>query len=281
MKGKTRLKVKDFEAQSPTARIAKAFFIDPLMNYVLPRKWLMYYAKKYPDSMLGQAHADPGGWRSMRRAYEQDSSTDWFAFVNGLVSTLPRALRNRKRLAVRMIAEILDAAEGEDFHIVGVGSGMGSNVIEGMEASGNKRVEACLVDRNSEPFEHGKLLAVRHGVAERVRFLEGDARDIESMAGWHPELVTLIGIVEYLKDDEVLGLLEAIGGAMEKGGRVIVNSMSRRYGTMRFLRRMFDLHFMHRTPAEVCELLVAKGFRVIEAHKEPLGVYHLLVGVKQ
>ena len=281
MTGAMGLRKEGFEFQSPTARLAKALVFDPFLNYVIPRRVLMHYARKYPGSMVGVSHADPGGWRSMQRAYAPNGKGDWFGFVSVFLSTFPRALRNRKRLAVRTIAGILDEAGDGDFHIVGVGSGMGSNVIEGLAASRNKRAQARLVDRNSEPFEDGRALARQHGVSDRVRFMEGEACEIESMVGWHPELVTLIGIVEYLRDEEVLGLLDAIAGAMEKGGKVIVNSMSRGYGTARFLKRMFDLRFEHRTPEEVGRLLAARGFKVIRKQAEPLGVYHLLVGVKQ
>ena len=55
-------------------------------------------------------------------------------------------------------------------------------------------------------------------------------------------------------------------------------SLSPAHGNDRFFRRVFGLHMIHRTPRELRDLLEPAGFGEFVTLREPLGVYHVLVG---
>ena len=50
------------------------------------------------------------------------------------------------------------------------------------------------------------------------------------------------------------------------------------HGTDRFVRRIFGLNIIHRSPEELAALLAPAGFTDVVSIPEPLGVYHVLVG---
>lgn len=258
--------------------IMKALVFNPITNYCVTRESLTRSMVKNPSEMGLASIEDPGGWKSMRAAYRNKPGVNWLDRMIVNYGTFPKALRNRKRVSVDLLAALIDACEEDHVHLVAVGAGGGNNVLGAMAIAKHPNVRACLIDINAGAFEYGKEVASELDLSDRVQFIEGDACDIRTMVDWDPELVSLIGIIEYLSDEELLRLLGAMRDAMTAGSHVLVNSISHRHGIGRFLRRVFRLNLNYRSPARVSELLAEAGFDTFHVQDEPMNVYHLLVG---
>lgn len=267
----------EFEREGAVKRLVKAAITNPLGNY-LPASWLKGLLR-FGESELAAANwEDPGGWRSMVISYNGRPRQVADRLLVG-AGTMAKALRNRKRLATRLLARLIDEVGGDPVHVLCLGAGPGYVITDAM-AQARRQSVATLVDLNSDAFDYGRQLAADRGVAERVRFVQGDARHVRGMLDHVPDLVKMLGICEYLTDEQIRDIASAVADVMPPGAPIVVNSLSDRHGTDRFFRRVFGLHMIHRAPEALEALMAPAGFDGFVSLAEPLGVYHVIVGRK-
>jgi len=265
----------EFERFSPLRRAMKTAIINPLANY-LPSgvvKTLLRFGK----SELAAANwTDPGGWRSMVISYNGQCRqiADKFLVRAG---TIPTALRNRKRLGARVLARLIDGVDHEPVYVLCLGAGPGHIILAAMQQT-RRKVLATLVDLSGEAFDYGRELARELGLREQVRFVQGDVRDVEQMLDHPPDVIKMLGICEYLTDEQITDIARAVADVSPAGAALVFNSLSKAHGTDRFFRRVFGLHMIHRSPQHLQGLMAAGGFENFVSVREPLGVYHVMVG---
>jgi len=266
-----------FETFSALQRAFKRVFVNPLANYLpagLTRTML-----RFGKSELAAANwSEPGGWRSMVISYNGlcKQVADKILVKAG---TVPTALRNRKRLAARLLADLIDSDGSGSTHVLCLGAGPGQIITEAM-AQAKTASHATLVDINSDSFDFGRKLAAKRGLSERVRFIQADVRDLHEYLHEKPHVVKMLGICEYLNDEQIVGIARAAADVMPDGAPIVFNSISKSHGTDRFFRCVFGLHMNHRSPGELSGLMRQAGFGNFLAHREPLGVYHVIIGRK-
>jgi ubiquinone/menaquinone biosynthesis C-methylase UbiE len=268
----------EFEKAGPVARALRAALVNPFANYAPAGliRWLLRVTK----SELAAANwADPGGWQSMVISYE-GRCRQWADKVLVGGGTIPKALRNRRRLAGRILTSLMDACPHQPAEVVCVGAGPGIIIIDALKQSRN-RARATLIDLSDAAHGYAKDLAKRHGVHDRVRFITGDVRQIARYLDSRVDIVDMIGICEYLQDDQVVSIVQTLAAVMPAGGTVVLNSLSDRHGTDRFFRRVFGLHLNHRSVEKLSRLMHEAGLKTLEALGEPLGVYHIITARKQ
>ena len=265
----------EFERQGVIRRLLKAAVVNPLANYLPPG--LLKALLRFGKSELAAANwADPGGWRSMVISYHgrPRQVADKLLVAAGAMSM---GLRNRRKLGSRLLARLIDAADRQPAHVLCLGAGPGCIIMDAMRQAARDSV-ATLVDRNTEAFEYGRKLAEEFGLGERVRFVHGDARHIKPLLDRPPDVVKMLGICEYLTDEQIRGIASAVAEVMPAGAAIIFNSLSKAHGNDRFFRRVFGLHMIHRSPGELEALMARAGFGDFHSIREPLGVYHVIVG---
>jgi SAM-dependent methyltransferase len=266
------------ERLGPVKRAVKAIFINPLANY-LPAAVVKSILKFTESELAASNWKDPGGWRSMVISYENKPRKIADKVLVGS-GTMPMALRNRRMLAAAIMAGIIDRCPTEPVYVLCLGAGPG-HIITDAIAQARKPVQATLVDLSSDAFEYGRQLAQRHGLSDRMRFIQGDVRNVREMLGrQRVDLVKMLGICEYLTDEQIVDIIQTVAAVMPPGSAIVANSISRRHGTDRFFRRVFGLHMTYRSPAQLEALLSRGGLGEFTVTAEPLGVYHILVGRK-
>jgi len=250
--------------------------INPLANYMparAVRAMLRFGRSRFAEASWN----DPGGWRSMVLSYDADSPqlADKILISGG---TMPMALRNRKRLAGRVLARLINHCDkGEDVHVLCLGAGPGAIIMDAI-CQAQRPARATLVDINTDAFEYGRRQAAQRGIAERVRFIQSDVREMDRLLDSPPDIVKMLGICEYLPDDVLLPIAQAAARVMPGCGAIVLNSLEPTHGVDRFFRRVMDLHMIHRTPAELIALMGEAGFSDFLVFPEPLGVFNILVG---
>ncbi|MCK5114005.1 MAG: class I SAM-dependent methyltransferase [Phycisphaerae bacterium] len=265
----------EFEQQSLSKRIAKKLVINPLANH-LPAAWLKDWLRKGESELAHSNWKDPGGWRSMVISYEGNPPKAWDRIlVKG--GTIPMALRNRRKLAGRLISRLLDESQHHPAHALCLGAGPGHIITDAMLAAENP-CHATLVDISNDAFEYGRKVADEKGMLDSVKFIQGDVRDVKDMLTDRVDVVKMIGICEYLQDDQIVAIAEALREIMPNGSSIVFNSISTKHGTDKFFRRVFGLHMIHRTPQQLQALLEKAGFGDFVEFSEPLNVYHVIVG---
>jgi len=265
----------DFERVGPLRRALKRVLIHPFGNY-FPASVLRGVLRLAGSELARDSWADPGGWRSMALSYA-DRRPRLVDRLLCTLGTMPMALRNRRRLATRVLARLIDASPSDPVHVLCLGAGPGHVINDAMRAA-SREILATLVDTNEEACAYGEGVAEASGQGHRMRFIRGDAREVRDLLDRPPDLVTMLGLCEYLTDTQVTDIGRAVAGAMPPGAAIVTNSLSDAHGTDRFFRRVFGLDMIHRSPRAVADLLAPAGFADVASVAEPLGVYHVLVG---
>ncbi|MFP3938415.1 MAG: class I SAM-dependent methyltransferase family protein [Phycisphaerae bacterium] len=266
----------DFEKPGPVARAVKAGLVNPLVNHFIPAE-LLRAVLKFAKSELAESNwRDPGGWRSMVISYEGNPTQIADKFLVG-AGGIPMALRNRRRLGARLIARLIEQTGHEPVHVLCLGAGPGRIIIDAMSQA-RADSEATLVDLNSDAFDYGRRIAAEAGVGDKVRYIQGDVRDVKEMLEYPPDIVKMLGICEYLTDEQIVSIARAVAEVMPVGRSVVFNSISRAHGTDSFFRRVFGLHMNYRSPRELQELMGKAGFGNFVSVPEPTSVYHVIVG---
>jgi len=270
----------EFERIGPVKRALKRAVLNPLVNYI--PAGAMKSVLRFSKSELAQANwTDPGGWKSMVISYhgKPRQIADKF-LVNG--GAMSMALRNRRLLAARLLTKLIEQADiaGDDdsgVHALCLGAGPGRIIIDALlEAPASSY--ATLVDISSDAFDYGRQLAESCGVGDRVKYVQGDVRDVKDVLDPPPVVVKMIGICEYLTDEQIVDIARALTDVMAPGGSVVFNSISTAHGTDRFFRRVMGLHMIHRSPEQLSALFAQAGFGDFVSIPEPLDVYHVIVG---
>jgi len=270
----------EFERIGPVKRALKRAVLNPLVNYI--PAGAMKAVLRFGKSELAHANwTDPGGWKSMVISYHgKPPQIADRLLVNG--GAMSMALRNRRLLAARLLTKLIEQADraaddDKGIHVLCLGAGPGRIIIDALlEAPENSY--ATLVDLSSDAFEYGHQLADSCGVGDRVKYVQGDVRDVKDMLEPLPVIVKMIGICEYLTDEQIVDIAQALTEVMAPGGSVVFNNISTAHGTDRFFRRVMGLHMIHRSPEQLSALFAQAGFENFVSIPEPLGVYHVIVG---
>ncbi len=265
----------EFERPSGVGRVMKKLLINPIGNH-MPGKLLRGLLRFTRSELAKSNWIDPGGWRSMVISYDgsPERMVDRILVKSG---TIPMAARNRKKLAARLIAKLIDQVAQQPAHVLCLGAGPGHIIMEAMAQAGHQ-AEATLVDISEDAFDYGRQLAERCGLRDRVRFIQGDVRDIKKMLDNRVDIVKMIGICEYLEDDQIVSIVKAVSGMMPPNASIVFNSLSNRHGTDAFFRRVFGLHMIHRSVEQLQSLMGQAGFCDFDSFAEPLMVYEVVVG---
>lgn len=256
--------------------------LNPLINYLVPTKLLSDFLRKSKSPLLHESLLRPGGWRAMKITYDNGMPVDFIdkRMLKDAVLTL--SARNRRRMAVRSIGDLIQKYRvSGDVHIVGIGTGPGFNVLEAMVDAKTDRVFAYCIDEDADAFDFGRAMAARMGIGERVRYISGNAINLEHLLDVVPHIVKMVGILEYLNDDQVRDLLRVSHRRLSGGGTVLVNSMVGSHGVDRYMRRIFNWHLNYRSPERILRLFEECGFGDFNLRADPLGVYAIITGAKR
>ena len=272
-----------FEVLPWGQRLAK-LVVDPWRNYLLPGALWRKLMRRSRSPLIAESLRRPGSWQSMRIVYANDPPVGIMDRMAVRYNPISMASRNRRKLVVSLLSEMLKKrANAGPISILGVGAGPGLHVQEAICQSGINReqVAAYLIDRDSDAFEYGIECAKSRGIENCVTFVQGDARDIRRvLPNVSPQIVKLVGLVEYLTDDQLCDLLKAIRDVMVDGGQILTHGFVDRYKTARFIRRTFGLNHVYRTASHMQQLLESVGFHQIEICEEPMKIYPILTATR-
>jgi len=275
---KSEVKLEQF---SPLQKVLKKCVIYPFLNTIFPKSWIINFSKNSDSAFLKELSRGPGSWRSMMLSYDREvhkSFLDQWIYHTG---GLPVALRNRKRLVVQFLKELIEEHldEGE-VDIVSVGCGTGIHTIEGMARVTSEKVRAHLFDLDSEAFEVGEEIKHKHGLSHRVVFIKADVSTLPDHLSVKPQVVEMVGIIEYLSDEQMINLFERVNHLTALNSSILVNSIQPAHGMDKFLKRVFDFHLRYRSPENMMKLLEKCGYDNFEIANEPTGVYSVITGKK-
>lgn len=270
----------EFE-EFPPLQYAMKLLLDPFRNHLIPASWWRTLMGLSRSPLVAETLRRPGSWQAMQIVYANERPVDFIDRLAVRYNAISMASRNRRKLVTAKLTDVLATMSGQDhIAVVGVGAGPGLHVQDaiGRAKLQPTQVAAYLIDRDSEAFEYGRQCARERGLESAVHFVQGDARDIRRvLPSVSPDVVKIVGLLEYLTDEQVTELLSALHGVMAPAGRLLTHGMVDRFKTGPFVARTFGLRHVHRTGDHVAKLLRLVGFQTIEVFEAPMRVYPVLV----
>ncbi len=268
----------------PLSKIAKAFLINPMLNRIIPARFLKNYLSQSKSPLMQECLVRPGSWMSMELSYDKHAKAkDWIDFLALRWSAMPMALRNRRKIVSQVLAEFIQqyGADGK-VQILGIGAGPSRNLLSAVLLSGHKDIAATCIDLDSAAFAYGKKIWKDADLPEgSVEFLQGDAADLAREINIRPHIVKLVGILEYLDDASLQRLLELSRDCLRDGGMLLTHSIYPEHGVDRFMRRVFGLRLRYRSTEQIVGCLEQAGFGGFEIYPEPIGVYTIITALKK
>ncbi|MCB1194923.1 hypothetical protein KDK77_01945 [bacterium] len=272
----------EFEDFSALSKTLKTCVFNPFINYILPASLLKKVLRESKSNLMHESLRLPGSWQSMQICYDNPPAKDLIDHLVLRLGSFPVALRNRKKLMVKTIAEHIHAHKhNERVVLVGIGSGNAINAMHGIKHAGVEHVEGYFIDRESDAHTPGKHIAQSLKLHDKVKFIQGEAVDIHKFIPKKAHIFKLIGILEYLSDNDVKKILQVGHKNLAAGGTVITHSIEPAHGIDPFLKRVFGLKLNYRSPWHIRQLLEESGFLIQDVKPEPLQVYHAVTAIKK
>jgi hypothetical protein len=270
-----------FETIPFSKRFIRKWFVYPLLNYVVPKSMVMAYLSKSKSAFLKELLRGPGSWRTMMLSYEREMPTDamdrWI-YEHG---SFPVGLRNRKKMVVHLLAQLIEEhlLDGE-VDIVTVGAGTGIHTIEGMARVSSEKVRAHLFDLDDQAFEIGEAIGHKHGVGHRVKFIKADVAHLPQYVAVKPQILEMIGIAEYLSDEQLVRLFSQLRSLTSDNSCVIMSTLVPSHGLDNFFKRALGFHLYYRNTQQMLALLAQCGFDHFSVAYEPTHLYSIVIGRK-
>ncbi|MDB5345515.1 MAG: hypothetical protein JWP89_3892 [Schlesneria sp.] len=266
----------------PVAQVILKTVVDPLRNRLLPVSMLKRMANRSQSPLIQESLVRPGGWRSMSIVYENSKPVDWMDRMAVRYNPISMATRNRRKLVTAKLTELLKSLQNEpQIQLLGIGAGPGLHLQDAVvrAALPAKKVRISLIDLDSDAFEFGRQCAKERGLENSVEFVQGDAREIRRvLPDVSPHVVKIVGLLEYLTDEQALQLLSAMRDVILPSGRLLTHGLVDRYNSGPFLARTFGLSHVQRTEDDVRSLLKSAGFETLSVHHTPMQIYPVLIG---
>jgi SAM-dependent methyltransferase len=257
---------------------------NPWKNFLVPSSWLRRLLSQSQSPLLAESLMRPGGWRAMEIMYQNAEPIDWLDRQALRDNPISMAARNRRRIVTGLLARLIARYSAETaVTLLGVGAGPGQHIQRAIVESGIglERVRAYLVDRDDDAFANGRKLAASLGIAACVRFVKGDARRIrEALPEISPQIVKLVGLIEYLTDGQLAALLHSLRRVMPPGGSLLTHGFVDVYGMRRFLARVFGLRHRRRSARQLTVLLESTGFKIVDCVVDPTGIHPIFTAAR-
>jgi len=277
-----------YETNSWSRRLLN-FFLIPLLNLL-------------PGSLRGLArktHRSAGGiidkatsheaLEILYRDGEPHKTKGWlqaFFFNLWFTTNNPKAVRNRLRLVTRELSAELRKrfSDGKSVKILSIASGSARAVVDSLKLTQQETLPCSVffLDKNPKALEYSKAFAKESALPSNYTF--SWAEDTASNFPHHadaPDIVEMVGLLDYFSDEKVKELLALIREKLAPGG-VLITANIRNNLERPFLTNFVGWRMVYREPEDFYELARAAGFRDddLRVMVEPMGIHFVLVARK-
>lgn len=201
----------------------------------------------------------------------------------------PKAMRNRLRIVQRILRdEILLRlrASSRRILIMSLGGGSSRALIQALHEiphrpSVQELVRVVNVDKDRQAAALGRELAAGHGLGEVFRWVEGNSKDLGSIAEDDSvDIVEMVGLFDYFSDKIGEMILRRIHRKLKPGGLLVVGNVCP-HEEMPFVSKMGWPEMYYRHPDDLARLIAKGGFRMTsEIVTEPLGIHMIATARK-
>jgi len=194
-----------------------------------------------------------------------------------------QGLRNRLKLIKDELRKaVIEVNNGGEIKLISLACGSAESVIEIMaefKAKG-KIINALLIDIDEEALKRAQKIAEHYGLEKQIEVRKGSTYDIIEIAkNFKPQIVEMMGFLDYIKQEDAISLVAKIREALEPNGFLITCNICPNI-EQHFLKWVINWPMVYRTPEDFNDVAHKAGFKDYRLIYEPLKVHGLLVAKK-
>lgn len=197
-----------------------------------------------------------------------------------------RSIWNRLLLVKQEVGEaVLEVAKRKgSVRLLSIGSGSARPLLEIIASLLERKipVQSMLLDQNPEATKFSRALAQRLNL-NHTQWVTGNFfRLKQHCRSFHPDVIELVGLLDYLDDEEAVFLLKQVFLVLEPGGTLITGNIAPNMERLFVEKGVNWLPMVHRTEEGLEGLLREAGFAEnnIRIQREPLGI-HMVATVRK
>jgi extracellular factor (EF) 3-hydroxypalmitic acid methyl ester biosynthesis protein len=166
------------------------------------------------------------------------------------------AVKNRRRLLADTIAGLARTNGGAALHVTSIASGPARELFDVLAADRDGiDLHATCLDVDAEALAYTSAAASHAQVSDRFRFVHANAVKValgrDNVELGEQDLMYSVGLIDYLRDDLVVALLDWIHDRLRPGGTVIVGNFDVANPDKAFMDHLLEWRLIHRTSAEL------------------------------
>lgn len=207
----------------------------------------------------------------------------WFATDN------PKAVRNRLRLVTRELEKSILSAflRKEKVEILSIAAGSARAILDSINHDyfKNKNISVTFLDKNPLANEYSKNLITEFDFPHRykLRWVVDNAKNFPNYFkdGENPDIVEMVGLMDYFDDDAVLGIFSVIYEKMAQGGVFVTSNIVDNH-ERKFVTKLVGWPMIYRKPEDFFRLATNAGFKPqdLQFYYEPFKIHFLMVAKK-
>ncbi|MFH1608791.1 MAG: class I SAM-dependent methyltransferase family protein [Patescibacteria group bacterium] len=201
------------------------------------------------------------------------SSRFWEIFLSN-----SRSIRNRLLLVKKTIIKL--AEEKEKVNLLSIGSGSARPILETIRViDSRKSPKIMMIDMDEEAISYSKELALKFSF-NHTTWVSGHFFRVEKHCKkFKPNLIEMVGLLDYLNDKNVLFLLKEVFSTIENEGYLITGNILPNIEAP-FVTKGIRWPMIYRKPEQLISLLKDAGFTNVKTEKELLGIHMIATAQK-
>jgi len=255
-----------------------------LKKKIIPKPKFNFYFFDGISKLCREVKENAANWRALDLTYNNHSEDGGDLIYNFFWHNLKNAcaLRNRlkliKHLLLKNIEEI--SKRNKEIRLISIASGSAQGVIETISEAKEKGflVKAILIDLDSTAIEHAKKLAQEKKIENQFTFINKTAGAVNEIGKeFKPNLIEMVGFLEYRPDEKAIKLINSIYENLESGGVFLVSQISPNLERF-FLKEVINWPMIYRKPGELAKILSSGSFSPQNSsfYWEPLKIHYFV-----
>lgn len=201
--------------------------------------------------------------------------------------TAAQAVRNRRGLLAGAINDAARANRHGTTLVTSLASGPARELFDVLTQPDAPTIQATCIDIDNEALAFGSERAQELGVSDRIRFSQDNVlrlargRGKTTLARQH--LIYSVGLIDYLQDEHIVGLLDWAHDQLLPGGTVILGNFDVHNPHKAFMDHVLEWRLIHRTPDDLRRLFASSRFgqTPVDVRTEEAGVNLFAFGTRQ
>ena len=261
-----------------------AFYVY-LKKKIVPQPKFNFYFFDGVSKLCREVKENAARWRALDLTYNNYAKNNtsfgdlvYNFFWHNLKNA--RALRNRLKLIKHLLFKNIEeiSKSGKEIRLISIASGSAQGVIETITLAKQKGilVKSVFIDIDPTALEYSRKLAQRLGVENQITFVNKKASIINEIGkDFKPNLIEMVGFLEYRPEEKAIKLIQSIYQVLEKGGTFLVSHISPNLESF-FLKEVINWPMIYRRPEEIVRILSLASFSLENCsfYWEPLKIHY-------